>query len=215
MTTTGSRKEEDCFAIIVVDDDQGLRTELKKGLENQGHRVTAAATGEEAVDLVRRNPNKYDFALIDQVLHEDKDRRPKSKPLLDGIGTAVELLKFNREIGTIIYSGQIDLKRKALSQGVHRYFHKGKAELRNIEGYLKEIKGLSNLKKKLDELHDKQEVLGSLTLGLNVGWALIDRNYRVWYMDDRYRELVGKPHLQPGLCYELFHDYGQDRKSVV
>ena len=48
---------------LVVEDDEGLRTYLVAELEQMGYRVVSAATGEEAIDLLRRVQAK--LAVLD------------------------------------------------------------------------------------------------------------------------------------------------------
>lgn len=49
--------------ILVVDDEEGFRTLLKCGLEDEGYKVTEASNGEEAIILSREHT--YDLALLD------------------------------------------------------------------------------------------------------------------------------------------------------
>jgi class 3 adenylate cyclase len=52
--------------ILVVDDDQLNRAVLTRSLENEGHRVTAVASGEEALAFLRASP--ADVVLLDIVM---------------------------------------------------------------------------------------------------------------------------------------------------
>ena len=52
--------------ILVVDDDPDIRTMLCRILEHEGHRVAAAASGEEALRLARQN--RPSLVLLDDVM---------------------------------------------------------------------------------------------------------------------------------------------------
>jgi DNA-binding NtrC family response regulator len=51
--------------ILVVDDNESVRTILAEFLEYQGFRVSTAADGECAWELVRHTPLSYDLVLTD------------------------------------------------------------------------------------------------------------------------------------------------------
>ncbi|MDH4180081.1 MAG: response regulator, partial [Armatimonadota bacterium] len=48
---------------LVVDDELGMREGCRRILEAEGHRVTTAESGQEAVELFARG--EFDLALID------------------------------------------------------------------------------------------------------------------------------------------------------
>jgi len=60
--------------IMVIDDDAPIRLQLRFTLENAGNEVIEAASGQEALDLFKKNPP--DLILLDVVM-----------PEMDGIGT--------------------------------------------------------------------------------------------------------------------------------
>ena len=49
--------EKKVSRILVVDDEQSLRIILSQVLTDDGHDVTVAANGEEAIELFRENPH--------------------------------------------------------------------------------------------------------------------------------------------------------------
>jgi DNA-binding NtrC family response regulator len=83
--------------ILVVDDEEALRTVLSTELSSEGYEVSAAADGNEAIDLVK--DNNYDLVLLDIKM-----------PNVDGF----EVLKFVKgtkpDIKVIMLTGFADLK---------------------------------------------------------------------------------------------------------
>jgi CheY-like chemotaxis protein/serine/threonine protein kinase len=68
-----SRKEEAArpekeFHLLVTDDNEMNRDMLSRRLERQGYRVTAATTGAEALDFIRKQP--FDLVLLDVMMPE-------------------------------------------------------------------------------------------------------------------------------------------------
>src|SRR5262245_44738359 len=49
--------------LLLIDDDASLRKSLRLALESMDHRVTDAASGPEALDLLGQR--RFDFALLD------------------------------------------------------------------------------------------------------------------------------------------------------
>lgn len=75
--------------ILVVDDDEPLRTVLSTELSSEGYEVTTAADGSEAIDLVR--DNNFDLVLLDikmpnvdgfEVLKFIKGGKPNTKVIM-------------------------------------------------------------------------------------------------------------------------------------
>jgi CheY-like chemotaxis protein len=54
------------FAVLVADDDEGVRSLLQEWLERGGYRVTCAASGREAVKLLGKQ--LFDVVLTDVVM---------------------------------------------------------------------------------------------------------------------------------------------------
>jgi len=54
--------------ILVVDDDNALRSFLKKALMRDGYKVTEAEDGADAISLLSDNPDQYHLVLTDIVM---------------------------------------------------------------------------------------------------------------------------------------------------
>lgn len=68
------------FRILVVDDEIQIRMIIRKYAEFEGHQVTEATNGMEAVELIRRNPSAYDIVIMDVMM-----------PELDGFSAVAEI----------------------------------------------------------------------------------------------------------------------------
>ena len=67
------------YRLLVVDDEEMIRKLIRKYAEFEGHEVTEAENGMEAVELVRRDPGAFDLAVLDVMM-----------PELDGFSAAGE-----------------------------------------------------------------------------------------------------------------------------
>ena len=83
--------------ILVVDDEDALRTVLSSELEGEGYEVDQAADGDEAIEIVQKKP--FHLVLLDIKM-----------PKVDGF----EVLKFIKEkyphVKVIMLTGFADLK---------------------------------------------------------------------------------------------------------
>lgn len=83
--------------ILVVDDEDALRTVLSSELEGEGYEVETAADGDEAIDIVQKK--QFNLVLLDIKM-----------PKVDGF----EVLKFIKEkyphVKVIMLTGFADLK---------------------------------------------------------------------------------------------------------
>jgi len=78
--------------ILIVDDDQQVRTMLRITLKREGYEVSEAANGSEAIQLYRANPGGV---VITDIVMPEKE----------GIGTILELKKDFPTVQIIAISG--------------------------------------------------------------------------------------------------------------
>lgn len=99
--------------ILVVDDDQGLRTLMNVRLEGVGYKVTVAEGGEEA--LARATEEAPDLAIVDLKMEG-----------MDGITLLGKLLRIHPELPVIILTahGTIANAVEATKKGAHDYLTK-------------------------------------------------------------------------------------------
>lgn len=78
--------------IVVIDDDEQIRSLLHSTLERAGHRVVTAANGDEGIKLYR--DEKADLIITDILM-----------PVKEGIGTIYELRRSVPDVSIIAMSG--------------------------------------------------------------------------------------------------------------
>jgi CheY-like chemotaxis protein len=85
--------------VLVVDDDEDIRTTIRDVLEDQGFAVTCAANGREALDMLLRDEPKPALILLDLTM-----------PEMDGWTFRQEQQKVPRlaQIPVVLFSGHHD-----------------------------------------------------------------------------------------------------------
>jgi len=139
----------DSLRILIADDESIIRLDLKKTLENMGHRVVAeAADGRTAVELARKG--ELDLAILDIKM-----------PEMDGLDAAKIITeeKICPVLLLTAYSQQ-DLIDRAKQAGVFGYLVKPFKEadlLPAIEIAISRYKELEALEEEVSSLQDKLE----------------------------------------------------------
>lgn len=64
------------YRILVVDDEAKIRLLIRKYAEFEGHEVTEAENGMEAVRLFRKTPDAFDIVIMDVMMPELDGFRP-------------------------------------------------------------------------------------------------------------------------------------------
>ncbi len=105
--------DKEC-AILVVDDDAELARTLQDFLQQEGHPVHVALSGEEALALQARHPGIC-LALVDLMM-----------PLTDGLTVMEQLRQKNPELGVVIMTGfgTIETAVEAIKRGAEDYLTK-------------------------------------------------------------------------------------------
>ena len=83
------------FSILITDDDSGCRESLREIVEAEGFRTRLAASGEEALDIVRREP--VHLALFDMQM-----------PALTGLETLQMVRQINALLPCILVTADPD-----------------------------------------------------------------------------------------------------------
>ena len=108
--TAGAKKGE---RVLIVDDETNMRKTLADILRDEGYQVTAAATGEEAVELCSNAG--YDIVLMDVRM-----------PGMDGVEAFREIRRHQEGVRVILMSayGLESLKQAALDEGAVAFLAK-------------------------------------------------------------------------------------------
>ena len=73
------------YHLLVVDDEAKIRMLIRKYAEFEGHTVTEAENGMEAVELCRKDPKQFDLIIMDVMM-----------PELDGFSAVAEIRKVSQ-----------------------------------------------------------------------------------------------------------------------
>jgi DNA-binding response OmpR family regulator len=139
--------------ILVVDDEGAIRYSISKTLQRVGYQVSAAASGEEALDMLGNQ--MFDVVLTDirmpgltgvELLAKIKERAPDSIVILmtgyASLGTAVESLRLGAHDYLIKPSSSQDI-RQSVSRGLERArnLQRRRQLLEAIQSNVKELTG--------------------------------------------------------------------------
>ncbi|MGD0281167.1 MAG: sigma-54 dependent transcriptional regulator [Dissulfurispiraceae bacterium] len=99
--------------IMIVDDEEGIRESLSGIFEDEGYEVMVAASGEEALDIIREH--MPDILLLDVWL-----------PGMDGLETMSRIKEIDNNLPVIVISGHgnIELAVKAIRLGAYDFLEK-------------------------------------------------------------------------------------------
>jgi two-component system alkaline phosphatase synthesis response regulator PhoP len=144
--------EEDAY-ILVVDDEGAIRYSISKTLQRVGYQVHTAASGEEALEMMRHQ--EYDVVLTDirmpglsgvELLAQIKEEAPDAVVILltgyASLETAIESLRLGAHDYLVKPSSSQDI-RNSVAQGVeraHNLKHR-RVLLRSIRENVEELTG--------------------------------------------------------------------------
>ncbi len=88
--------------ILVVDDEDSIRSFVHRALELDGHQVTTASDGAEALDKLIAEPDGYELLLSDIRM-----------PLMDGIALALSAARDCPGMTILLMTGFADQRERA------------------------------------------------------------------------------------------------------
>ncbi|MBE6598280.1 MAG: response regulator transcription factor [Ruminococcaceae bacterium] len=171
----------DKYSILIVDDEEMIRRLIAKYAVYEGHTVTEAGDGMEAVRLCRENT--YDIMIIDIMM-----------PELDGFSACREIRRFT-DMPIIMLSarGEEYDKINGFELGVDDYVVKPfspKELMLRIEAVMKRVGG-----RKLSGI--REEASGNEVISLADGGLKADLTARIVYVDGERADMTPKE-------YDLF-----------
>ena len=146
---------DDTAQILVVDDEGAIRYSVSKTLQRVGYDVSAAASGEEALEMIEKQ--HFDVILTDirmpgisgvELLSRIKEISPDAVVILmtgyASLGTAVESLRLGAHDYLVKPSSSQDI-RQSVSQGLERAraLQRRRFLLQSIQANVQELTGQS------------------------------------------------------------------------
>jgi CheY-like chemotaxis protein len=97
-------------SILVAEDEEALRSLLRRGLQEQGHAVTVAGDGAEALDLLCGPDRRFELLLSDIRM-----------PVMDGIALALAVARDHPGLPILLMTGYAEHRERA--QGLETLIH--------------------------------------------------------------------------------------------
>jgi len=161
------------YHILVVDDESRIRAIIKKYAEFEGHAITEAADGMEAVHFCRNS--QFDIIIMDIMM-----------PELDGFSACREIRKIsNTPIIMLSARGEEYDKINGFEVGIDDYVVKPfspKELMLRIDAVMKRVK-------RNDPIEPKSQ---NLIINLDEGKFRVDITARIVYIDDKRIEMSPK-----------------------
>src|SRR5918998_3696589 len=88
--------------ILLVDDEEPVRGFLKRGLELDGHEITTAIDGSDALDRLTEAKGAFDLLLTDIRM-----------PIMDGIALALAAKRDYPHVSILLMTGFADQRERA------------------------------------------------------------------------------------------------------
>ncbi len=176
--------EPDKWTILVVEDDEGLNSLLRKNLERAGFTALGATTAEGALELF---PTKSDILVIlDYCL-----------PEMDGIRFVEELTKREKAVPFLVLTGQGDERTavEMMKLGARDYLVKEPSILEylpeSVEKVIRDIETERRLRLAERALVESEERYRALLQNLNEGVAVFNREGTLTYANPSAESIFG------------------------
>jgi CheY-like chemotaxis protein len=88
--------------ILIAEDDDAIRELVMRALDEDGHELTGAADGAEALDVLSRDDGEFDLLLTDVKM-----------PVLDGIALALAAGRDHPDVAIMLMTGYADQRERA------------------------------------------------------------------------------------------------------
>ena len=87
--------------ILIAEDEEPLRTLIKRALAEEGHLVVATADGSEALDVLQSEAGRFDLLLTDIKM-----------PMMDGIALALAVARDFPKLPILLMTGYADQRER-------------------------------------------------------------------------------------------------------
>lgn len=115
------------FRILIVDDEENMLALLKRVLGKEGYQITAAESGEKALDLIRQQD--FEAAVVDIIM-----------PGMDGIDLLTRIKTIRSACSVIMITAfpSWELEQQARGLGCVDFLHKP-LDLKRLKGIIKTL----------------------------------------------------------------------------
>lgn len=96
--------------ILIAEDEEGIRSLVARALSQDGHAVTTANDGAEALDLLTRERGAFELLLTDIRM-----------PIMDGIALALAAARDHPNVAILLMTGYADQRERA--SGLNALIH--------------------------------------------------------------------------------------------
>ena len=87
--------------ILIAEDEEPLRTLIKRALAEEGHLVVATADGSDALDVLQSEAGRFDLLLTDIKM-----------PMMDGIALALAVARDFPKLPILLMTGYADQRER-------------------------------------------------------------------------------------------------------
>jgi len=88
--------------ILIAEDDEAVRGLVTRALDEEGHELTTANDGAEALDVLKEHDGKFDLLLADVKM-----------PVMDGVALAMAAGREHPELPIMLMTGYADQRERA------------------------------------------------------------------------------------------------------
>jgi len=88
--------------ILIVEDDEAIRGLVMRALGEEGHELTTASDGAQALDVLNEHHGGFDLLLADVKM-----------PVMDGVALAMAAVRDHPEIPIMLMTGFADQRERA------------------------------------------------------------------------------------------------------
>ena len=188
--------------ILVVDDTEITRELLTEALADAGYEVEAVASGEAAIECVKRAEGDFDFIIMDQVLLGG----------MSGIDATRIIHQEYPQIRTIVMTiyGDGESSQAALDAEAYRYVFRSldlKEAVDDVIALIESPRELAEIEERLP----KSFWINNVCKGMQMAVGIVDRTYRVLYANEAQNAIAGGESRLGGICWVEWHQAVQQK----
>jgi GAF domain-containing protein/ActR/RegA family two-component response regulator len=199
-----STKKESSHKILIVDDDASLRDSLELRLQVEGYDTQAVATAREAIQEMEKTARGYHLVLMDQRLETP----------WAGINTTQKITKSwpDTEVVVMTGYGDRDASIAAMKAGACRYVYKTGNVVKDIIDIVESLGDMRDLEQQLSDPNAERDLLQNIISTMGGGIAIVDRSYRILYLNNEAKKMINKDVQIGGICWvECYGAHEQDK----